>query len=203
MRYFTFIRTVLLLALVSVSGVSAQQTIVKPTVLYTNAAHKYTIGGINITGVDDIEPAVIKSISGLSVGDVISVPGDEVTNAVKRYCRHGLFEDVSITADSIVGDKVYLGIALKMRPRVSQLNINGVKKSEREDLELKVGIIRGNQITPDIVDRAKKIIKNYYDDMGYKNAEIDVVQRPDVTADGRVIVDINIAFTMHTTTRPH
>lgn len=192
MRYFTFIRTVLLLALVSVSGVSAQQTIVKPTVLYTNAAHKYTIGGINITGVDDIEPAVIKSISGLSVGDVISVPGDEVTNAVKRYCRHGLFEDVSITADSIVGDKVYLGIALKMRPRVSQLNINGVKKSEREDLELKVGIIRGNQITPDIVDRAKKIIKNYYDDMGYKNAEIDVVQRPDVTADGRVIVDINI-----------
>ena len=192
MRYLTFIRTVLLIALFSVSGVSAQETIVKPTVLYTNAAHKYTIGGINITGVDDIEPAVIKSISGLSVGDVISVPGDEVTNAVKRYCRHGLFEDVSITADSIIGDKVYIGIALKMRPRVSQLNINGVKKSEREDLELKVGIIRGNQITPDIVDRAKKIIRNYYDDLGYKNAEIDVVQRPDVTADGRVIVDINI-----------
>lgn len=192
MRYLRFIGTFLLVALSSISGVYAQQTIVKPTVLYTNASHKYKIGGINITGVDDMEPAIISNISGLSVGDVISVPGDEVTNAVKRYCRHGLFEDVSITADSIIGDKIYIGIALKLRPRVSQLNINGVKKSEREDLELKVGIMRGNQITPDIVDRAKKIVSNYYEAQGYKNAEVEVVQRPDVTAEGRVIVDINI-----------
>ncbi len=193
MKYISFLRTILAIVLFSsVATVSAQKTIVRPTVLYTNAAHKYTIGGINLSGVDDIEPAVVISISGLSVGDVISVPGDEVTNAVKRYCKHGLFEDVSITADSIVGDKIYIGIALKQRPRVSQLNINGVKKSEREDLELKIGIIKGNQITPDIVDRAKKIIKNYYDALGYKNAEINVTQRPDVTKDGRVIVDVDI-----------
>lgn len=180
------------MALLLVAGVSAQETIVKPTILYTNTAHKYTIGGINLSGVENYEPAVIIGLSGLSVGDVISVPGDEITNAIKRFWKHGLFEDVSITADSIKGSKIYIGIALKQRPRVSQLNFKGIKKSEREELELKIGIIKGNQITPDIVDRATKIIKNYFDDKGYKNAEVIVHQRPDATGDGRVIVDVEV-----------
>lgn len=180
------------MALLLVAGVTAQETIVKPTILYTNTAHKYTIGGINLSGVENYEPAVIIGLSGLSVGDVISVPGDEITNAIKRFWKHGLFEDVSITADSIKGSKIYIGIALKQRPRVSQLNFKGIKKSEREELELKIGIIKGNQITPDIVDRATKIIKNYFDDKGYKNAEVIVHQRPDATGDGRVIVDVEV-----------
>ena len=180
------------MALLLVAGVSAQETIVKPTILYTNTAHKYTIGGINLSGVENYEPAVIIGLSGLSVGDVISVPGDEITNAIKRFWKHGLFEDVSITADSIKGSKIYIGISLKQRPRVSQLNFKGIKKSEREELELKIGIIKGNQITPDIVDRATKIIKNYFDDKGYKNAEVIVHQRPDATGDGRVIVDVEV-----------
>ena len=130
--------------------VSAQQTIEKPTILYTNNPPKYRIAGINLSGVDNLEPAVVIGISGLSVGDVISVPGDAVTDAIKRFWKHGLFEDVIITADSIKGEDIYIGIALNQRPRVSQLNILGVKKSDREDLETKIGIIRGNQITPDI-----------------------------------------------------
>ena len=180
-----------MLMFIAIIGV-AQQKIDKPTILYTNNPPKYTIGGINLSGVDNIEPAVIIGISGLSVGDEISVPGDAVTDAIKRFWKHGLFEDVVITADSIVGDKIYIGISLNQRPRVSQLNILGVKKSDREDLQMKIGIIKGNQITPDIVDRATKIIKNYYDEQGYKNAEVNVVQRPDVTGDNRVIVDVNI-----------
>lgn len=193
MRYTSLLKTILLsVALLSAFVANAQETIVNPTILYTNTAHKYTIGGINLSGVDNYEPAIIVGISGLSVGDVISVPGDEITNAIKRFWKHGLFEDVVITADSIKGSKVYIGISLKQRPRVSQINFKGVKKSEREDLELKIGIIKGNQITPDIVNRATRIIKNYFDDKGYNNAEVIVTQRPDATADGRVIVDVNV-----------
>ena len=180
-----------MLLLAAIAG-TAQEKIEKPTILYTNNPPKYRIGGINLSGVDNLEPAVVIGISGLSVGDEIAVPGDAVTAAIKRFWKHGLFEDVIITADSIVGNNIYIGISLKQRPRVSQLNILGVKKSEREDIQMKIGIIKGNQITPDIVDRATKIIKNYYDDKGYKNAEVNVVQRPDVTGDNRVIVDIDI-----------
>ena len=193
MKYTSFLRICLLFLLLSgATALSAQETIVKPTILYTNTSHKYTIGGINLHGAENLEPAIVIGLSGLSVGDVISVPGDEVTSAIKRFWKHGLFEDVSIAADSIVGNKIYLGISLRQRPRVSQLNFNGVKKSEREDLELKIGIIKGNQITPDIADRAKKVIKDYYSSKGYKNAEVIVRQRPDVTDDGKVIVDISI-----------
>ena len=180
-----------MLLLAAIAG-TAQEKIEKPTILYTNNPPKYRIGGINLSGVDNLEPAVVIGISGLSVGDEIAVPGDAVTAAIKRFWKHGLFEDVIITADSIVGNNIYIGISLKQRPRVSQLNILGVKKSEREDIQMKIGIIKGNQITTDIVDRATKIIKNYYDDKGYKNAEVNVVQRPDVTGDNRVIVDIDI-----------
>ena len=194
MKFFPFLKVTLLVVLTAVASVlTAQEVVVKPTILYTGAAHKYTIGGINLSGAENLEPSVVIGLSGLSIGDVISVPGDEVTNAIKRYWKHGLFEDVSITADSIKGNYIYLGIALKQRPRVSQFNIYGIKKTEREELETKVGIHQGGHITPDIISRAEKVIKNYYDDKGYKNAEVQFVQRPDVTEDNRVIVDIQIA----------
>ena len=194
MRFLPFLKTTLLVVLATLSLTSsAQEVIVKPTILYTGAARKYTIGGINLSGVENLEPSVVIGLSGLSIGDVISVPGEEVTTAIKRYWKHGLFEDVSITADSIKGNYIYLGIALRQRPRVSQLNINGIKKSEREELEPKLGIHPGGHITPDIISRAEKVIKNYYDDKGYKNAEVKFVQRPDVTEDNRMIVDVEIS----------
>lgn len=193
MRYISLLKTTLTaLLLLVVVQVAAQQKIVNPTILYTGNPRTYTIGGINLSGVDNYEPYVIIGISGLSVGDVIDVPGEAITTAVKNYWRHGLFADVSIVADSIVGDKIYLGINLKQRPRISNINYNGVKKSHREDLELRLPLRKGNQITPNIVDRATKIIKEYYDEKGYNNADVTIVQRPDVTADNQMIVDINV-----------
>jgi len=67
-----------------------------------------------------------------------------------------------------------------------------VKKSEREDLETKIGLIKGNQITPDMVSRARRVIKRYFEEKGYKNVEINIMQRPDVNIENQVIVDVNI-----------
>ena len=121
MRYFSFLKvTLAILFAVFASTVSAQETIVKPTILYSGAAHKYTIGGINLSGAENLEPSVVIGVSGLSIGDVISVPGDEVTNAIKRFWKHGLFEDVCITADSIKGNYIYLGISVRQRPQIGR-----------------------------------------------------------------------------------
>ena len=109
---------------------------------------------------------------------------------MKRYWKHGLFSKVAISADSIVGDKAYLHFHLALRPRVSTINYIGLKKSEREDMEQKLGLLRGNQITPNMIDRAKILAKKYFDDKGYKNAEIQITQRDDVTAKNQVILDI-------------
>lgn len=164
----------------------------KPVILYSGTPKKYEIGGIEVEGVPNYEDYVLIGLSGLGVGQTITVPGDEITQAIKRYWRHGLFSNVSITAEKIVDNKVYLKISLAQRPRISQVRYNGVKKSEREDLQSRIGFVTGSQITPNAIDRAKTLIKRYFDDKGFKNAEVIIVQRDDVTAENQVIVDVNI-----------
>ena len=166
-------------------------TISKPSVLYS-APMKYEIGGITVSGIDNYEDYVLIGLSGLSVGQVVSIPGEEITAAVKRYWKHGLFSNVSITVEKVVDDKAYLNIALTQRPRLSKLNFYGVKKSEQEDLEAKLNFREGNQITPNMIDRAKIVIQRYFDDKGFKNADISIVQRDDVAEENKLIIDITI-----------
>ena len=179
------------LALLAVDA-NAQDKIVNPNVNYAGQPRMCTIKGLRVTGVEGYEEYMLTSISGLSIGQEISVPGNEITDAVKRYWRHGLFSDVRIAADSIVADDVYLHIYLKTRPRVSDINYSGLKKSEREDMEQKLGLLKGAQITPDMINRAKILAKKYFDDKGFKNAEITIRQRDDVAQKNHVILDIDV-----------
>jgi len=182
---------ILLLALLAVPAAQAQQTNESPTVVY-GQSRKMPIGGITVEGVDEYEDYTLIGISGLNVGDVIEVPGDEITDAVKRYWKYGLFSEVSIKADYIRNDSIFLKIHLATRPRVSQVNINGVRKSEKEELEKNMGIAAGNQITPNMVDRAKLVISRYFEGKGFKNVETEIVQRDDPNKKGELIVDVNI-----------
>ena len=173
-------------------SISAQDVIINPDISYAGTPRTCEIGGLAVKGVEGYEDYVLTGLSGLTVGQTISLPGTEITEAVKRYWKHGLFSKVSITADSIVGSKVYLCINLATRPRVSTINYFGLKKSEREDMEAKLGIMKGSQITPNMLDRAKILAKKYFDEKGYKNAEIEIVQRDDVTSKNEVILDITV-----------
>ena len=174
------------------STAMAQEKIVNPDISYAGTPRSCIIGGISVHGVEGYEDYMLTGLSGLQVGQQISLPGSEITEAVKRYWRHGLFSKVTISADSIVGDTVYLALNLALRPRVSTINYYGIKKSEREDMEAKLGIMKGSQITPNMIDRAKILAKKYFDDKGYKNAEINIQQRDDVTGKNQVILDVNI-----------
>ena len=184
---------VLLLALISVTvQTSAQDVIINPDISYAGTPRQLEIGGLAVKGVEGYEDYVLTGLSGLSIGQVIDVPGTEITEAVKRYWKHGLFSKVAISADSIVGNKVYLCIHLATRPRVSTINYYGLKKSEKEDMEAKLGIMKGSQITPNMIDRAKVLAKKYFDEKGYNNAEIDITQRDDLTGKNEVILDVSI-----------
>jgi len=173
-------------------SVIAQDKIVNPDISYAGTPRNCEIGGIAVEGVEGYEDYVLTGLSGLSVGQMIEVPGSQITEAVRRYWRNGLFSKVSITADSIVGSKIYLCIHLGMRPRISTINYNGIKKVEREDMETKLGMMRGGQLTPNMIDRAKILAQRYFDEKGYKNAEINIVQRDDPEKPNHVILDVNI-----------
>ena len=186
-------KVLMLLALSGVSlTMSAQQKIVNPDITYSGTPKTYKLAGLTVTGIEGYEDYVLTGISGLAVGQELEVPGTAITDAVKRYWKHGLFSDVSISADSIVGDNIYLKIHLAPRPRISTINYNGLKKTEREDMEKKLGLLKGGQITPNMIDRAKILAKKYFEDKGYKNAGVFIRQRDDVAAKNQVILDIDV-----------
>lgn len=164
-----------------------------PVISYSLSPRKYKIADIKVRGVEKTyEDYVLIGFSGLSVGDEITVPGDEITGAVKTFWKHGLFSDVKILATKIEGDQIWLEIQLKQRPRISEVNYHGIKKGEREDLESKLGMKKGFQITPNVIDRAKILIKKFFDGKGFKNVDVDIQQKDDLAHEGEVILDIFI-----------
>ena len=165
-----------------------------PVINYSSTPKRYKIADIKVTGIKNYDDFVLIGFSGLSVGDVVTIPdaGGEITTAVKRFWKHGLFSDVKILATKIEGDQVWLEIQLKQRPRISEVNYHGIKKGEREDLEAKLGLKKGFQVTPNLMDRAKIVIQKFFDGKGFKNVDVDIVQRDDLSKEGEVIVDINI-----------
>lgn len=167
-----------------------------PVIDYSANPKKYTIADIRVTGIENTMYAdqsfVLINFAGLSKGQTITVPGSEITNAIERFWKQGLFSDVKILADKIEGDKIWLQIQLKDRPRVGEIRYTGVKKNEREDIDKKIGVVKGNQITPNQINTAKTIIKKYFADKGFGDATVDITQTPDPNNKNQVILGINI-----------
>ena len=182
----------LLFAPVFLSTVNAQEKEVFPQISYDGTPRTCILGGINVSGIDGYEDYMLTGISGLVIGQTLEVPGTQITDALKRYWKHGLFSDVSIYADSIVDNKIWLHIALKSHPRVSTINYYGLKKAEREDMEQKLGLLKGMQLTPNALDRAEILARRYFENKGFKNVEINIQRREDVTQKNYVILDVNI-----------
>ena len=93
--------------------VMAQDKIVHPDISYAGTPRTLTLGGINVSGVEGYEDYVLTGISGLTVGEEIEVPGDAITNAVKRYWKHGLFsKSLSQPTLSWVKNFIFTSISL-------------------------------------------------------------------------------------------
>ena len=193
---FSFILSILACLFCFCTNGHAQEITIEennnPVIIYSATPKKYEIGGIKVEGIKNYEDYVLIGLSGLSVGQTVTVPGDDITTAVKRYWRHGLFSDVRIEAEKIVGNKIYLKIILAQRPRISDIHYHGIKKSEREDLEAKLGLAKGSQITPNLINRAKLLIKRHFDDKGFKNAEVEIIEKNLEGNKDQVDVDIVI-----------
>ena len=160
--------------------------------IYYSSPKEYTIAGLDVQGIRYLDTQVLLQISGLSVGDRITVPGDEITHSIKKLWEHGLFSDVKISAEKISGEKIWLRIDLQERPRLADVNFYGVTKSEKDDINKKVLLLKGSQVTDHQVNSAQKLIKNIYLDKGFLNTDVKIVQRDDTTQNNSVILDIRV-----------
>jgi len=152
----------------------------------------YVVGGVSISGIRFLDTNALIGISGLRVGQEITIPGDVVKTAVQKLWQQGLFSDVRITISKVFADSVFLDIYLQERPRISSVKYNGLKKSEIDDMVEKINLPVGSQVTEYLINTANKIIKDHFVEKGYLNTKIDFVQKEDPDRPNNVILTINV-----------
>ena len=186
---------VLTLLISGAAGMSAQtptDTIINPTMIFSGIPKTYEIAGIRIVGADNYEEKNLLSYAGIKVGDRLQIPGNELTDAAKRLWRQGLFSSVQFSVDKVAGNKAWLCLNLRLQPRISEIRYSGVKKGEQKDLDEALQLRPGNQITQNIVNRAKQIVEKYYAGKGFGKATVDVVLTENLSAPNEVIVNFNV-----------
>lgn len=196
MRFKSF-TAICLLVLGSAMGVKAQtaaptDTIYSPTVIFNGMPRTYEIADITVTGADNYDDFNILGYMGIKVGDRLALPGAEITEAVKRLMRQNLFAQTRVKVTKTAGDKAWLEVELRPQPRISEVNYHGIKGGDKKDLEEKLNLKVGNQITQNIVNRIELIVKKFYQDKGFGNADVNVVLHEDLSKKNQMIVDINI-----------
>jgi outer membrane protein insertion porin family len=179
---------VLMLALAGIS-LSAQE---KEKVYNFLEQGDYIIGGVSITGVRYLDLNALLGISGLRIGQEITIPGDAITDAAKKLWQQGLFSDVRIAIESQKSDTIFLDVYLQERPRISAVKLNGIRNSDTEDINEKISLPVGSQITSYILNNTQKIIKDFYIEKGFLNTTVDFVQKDDPDRPNNVILYVNV-----------
>ena len=165
-------------------------TIYQPEVFYSSPK-TYEIGGVEVIGVEDhYDPETLIQLSRLTIGSEIKVPGDAITKAIKRLYGQGLFSDVDIRIDKIVGNKIFLTMKLAERHRLSKINYVGLKKSEENKIKEKSNPSPGVQVTDNMITNLKHIVEKYFKEKGYYNIDIKTLQRDDPEMQNHVILDV-------------
>jgi outer membrane protein insertion porin family len=157
-----------------------------------SAPQRYTIGGIEIEGVRYLDHNALISIAGLKVGDEISVPGEEISGAIKKLWDQGLLSDVAVNASRIEGSTVFLTFDLKERPRLAKFSFKGIKKGQADDLKNKVNLVRGRIVTDAMLKNAQNTVRKHFVEKGYLNTEVRIVQVDDTLLHNSVALRIEV-----------
>ena len=195
LKRYRFFIIVLLFISVVISGYDARAQIQVGNDLSEvdySFPREYEIGGITVTGVQYVDPAVVVMLSGLNVGMKVQIPGVKITDAIKKLWEQGLFEDIQITYTQKLAGKIFLNIDMKERPRISKFSFKGFKRSEAEEVRKKINLTRGDVATEHTYNKTKTIIKNYYADKGYLNAEVNIATVEDTTLQNYVNLIISV-----------
>ena len=153
---------------------------------------EYEIADIEVSGVQYLDNNALISLSGLRVGDKIKVPGDDITTAIKKLWNQGIIGNVSIYASKVEGDKIWLVIQLTERPRLTRYTIDGVNKTQKGEIEEKIGVVRGKMLTDVLLKNTELAVQRYLEGKGYLNAKINVVQQTDTVLRNSSYLKIDI-----------
>lgn len=154
---------------------------------------KYTIADIKVTGNVKFDAAIVISVSGLSVGDEVTIPGgDNFAKAINKLWAQNMFTNINIFITKLEDRNIWVEIVAQERPMLSDFRFSGIRKGEAEELKDKVGLFKSRVITDNMRLSALEAISKYYTEKGFQGAETNIKEIPDPNAAGRVILEFQI-----------
>ncbi len=157
-----------------------------------NAPRKYVVGGVDCEGLSYFSKDQIIQLTGLRKGMEITIPGEDVSNIVRRLWMQRYFEDVALRVDRVKGDSVFLMINIEERPRISRFSFSGVKTGEEKDLRERLTLKRGQAYSEYMASASADIIKRYYKEKGFQLCNVQVLTKRDTMVRGAIRVNFAV-----------
>ena len=149
---------------------------------YSNPKN-YEIGGIMVNGANNLNNSTLIAISGLTIGESIKVPGENISMAITKLWQEGLFSSVDIKIDKIIENKIFLNIDLKENSRLSKFKFKGkISKSDITTLKEDLKLMRGKILTQNLINNSLNLIKKYYINKGYLKVVVGYISSTDTSA---------------------
>ena len=156
---------------------------------------KHTIARTVVRGVDHLNHEAIVLISGLTPGKEITVPGDDISQAIKKLWEQDLFSDVAVGYDKIdnVSGDIFLYIELKDRPKLTKFKFIGdVSKSDADKIRDIIDLYNGKTVTESLKRNTINQINAFYQDKGFYKVETTIEELMDTTEFNSRIFEIDV-----------
>jgi outer membrane protein insertion porin family len=152
----------------------------------------FKILGVSVEGNTLADPVAVIANSGLRVGDEVTIPGDQIPQAIRKLWSLRIFSDIQIGVDQKLGGGAYLVIRVKELPRYERTDLRGNDEISTSDIEKKIPLVRGQVFPPQEATRIRNAILKLYEEEGYLLAKVDVSAVPADTSRNRIVLQVTI-----------
>lgn len=159
--------TLLVITFLSTLTISAQD-------LSYEDGKKYNLAEITVKGNTSFSEQTIIAYSGLKKGTEIMVPGEEISDAIKKLWKSNLFSDIEMYLLKVEGDSAFLEIRLSDLPELKEIVITGVKKGKHETILKENKLLRGTKVTENLITTTENYLESKYKKNGFLNANVNV-----------------------------
>jgi outer membrane protein insertion porin family len=153
---------------------------------------KYILAKVDVTGKINFNQQTVVTFAGLEKGQNITVPGEEISTAIKKLGKLGLFSDIDFYVNKIVGDSIYLELNINELPKLSEVKFVGVKKNKTEAFIKDNSLTKGKVVNENLITTTKNYIENKYKKDGYFNTKVNI----NTTKDTTVINEVKMLVTI-------
>lgn len=136
------------------------------------SSKSYIVAGFEVTGTSYYDKSVIQIIAGISIGQKIKIPSDDVTKTITALWKQKLFDDIKLKVQKIENEKIWLELALKEKPRLSTFSIIGVRKGKAEDISEVLSMKAGQIINQNLMVTVEREIKKFFADKGRSDTKV-------------------------------